>query len=85
MKPGVSTSETIGSPCASHSCMKRAALSAASASIAPPRCGGLLAISADRPALDAGQRGDDAGAEAGAQLEQRAGVDERRRSRARMS
>ena len=44
MKPGVSMSETSGSACASHSCMKRAALSAASASIAPPRCIGLLAI-----------------------------------------
>ena len=43
MKPGVSISETSGSPCASQSCMKRAALSAASASIAPPRWDGSLA------------------------------------------
>jgi hypothetical protein len=33
--PGVSTSETIGSSKASHSCMNRAALSAASLVIAP--------------------------------------------------
>ena len=44
MKPGVSHSETIGRSKASHSCMKRAALSQASASIAPPRWLGLLAI-----------------------------------------
>ena len=44
MKPGVSQSETIGMSKASQSCMKRAALSAASESIAPPRCFGLLAI-----------------------------------------
>ena len=37
MKPGVSTSDTIGRPEASQRRMKRAALSAASASIAPPR------------------------------------------------
>ncbi len=37
------------------------------------------------PALDARQRGDDAGAEAGAQLEQRAGVGQRRRMAARTS
>ena len=43
MKPGVSISETIARPCVSHRRMKRAALSAASASIAPPRCSGLLA------------------------------------------
>jgi hypothetical protein len=35
MNPGVSMSETIGKPCASQSCMNRAALSAASASMAP--------------------------------------------------
>ena len=44
MKPGVSQRETTGSPWASHSCRKRAALSAASASMAPPRCVGTLAI-----------------------------------------
>ena len=38
MKPGVSIRLTMGSPCALHSCMKRAPLSAASASMAPPRC-----------------------------------------------
>ena len=35
MKPGVSISETTGSPKASQSCRKRAALSAASLVIAP--------------------------------------------------
>ena len=35
MKPGVSTSETTGSPKASQSCRKRAALSEASLVIAP--------------------------------------------------
>src|SRR5229473_6780252 len=44
MKPGVSHSDTIGRSKASQSCMKRAALSPASASIAPTRCFGLLAI-----------------------------------------
>ena len=44
MNPGVSHSETTGSRCASHSCRKRAALSAASASIAPPRWVGTFAM-----------------------------------------
>src|ERR671927_410061 len=44
MNPGVSHSETTGSRCASHSCRKRAALSAASASMAPPRWVGTLAM-----------------------------------------
>ena len=44
MKPGVSHRNSSGSPNASHSCMNRAALSAPSASIAPPRWAGLLAI-----------------------------------------
>ena len=44
MKPGVSHSERTGSPNASHSCRKRAALSALAASIAPARCSGLLAM-----------------------------------------
>ncbi|MCY1464325.1 hypothetical protein D9M71_823340 [compost metagenome] len=43
MKPGVSQSESMGISKASHSCMKRAALSPAWASMAPPRCMGLLA------------------------------------------
>ena len=52
MKPGVSHRNSIGSPNASHSCMNRAALSAPSASIAPPRCAGLLAITpSGRPSL----------------------------------
>ena len=52
--PGVSISERIGSPKASHSCMKRAALSAASLSIAPARCIGLLAITpSGRPSMRA--------------------------------
>jgi hypothetical protein len=45
MKPGVSHSDRTGSAYASHSCRKRAALSAASASMAPPRWAGLLASS----------------------------------------
>ena len=44
MNPGVSHSDRIGRSCASQSCMKRAALSAPSASMAPPMCLGLLAI-----------------------------------------
>ena len=44
MKPGVSHRLITGKPCASHNCRKRAALSAAGASIAPPRCAGLFAI-----------------------------------------
>ena len=44
MKPGVSHKKRIGSSKASHSCMKRAALSALAASMAPARCSGLLAI-----------------------------------------
>ncbi len=42
--PGVSTSETSGRPNASHSCMKREALSAASLVIAPAICIVLLAM-----------------------------------------
>ncbi len=45
MNPGVSTSETTGSRCASHSPRNAVALSAASPSIAPPSCSGLLASS----------------------------------------
>lgn len=45
MKPGVSASETTGSRPASHRPRNAAALSAASPSIAPPRCRGLLASS----------------------------------------
>ncbi|MNT42651.1 hypothetical protein D3C72_1790810 [compost metagenome] len=54
MKPGVSINDTIGSPCALHTCMKRAALSAASASMAPPRWRGLLArMPTGRPSMRA--------------------------------
>ena len=45
MNPGVSTSETTGSRCASHSRRNAVALSAASPSIAPPRCRGLFTSS----------------------------------------
>ena len=52
--PGVSTSETSGSPKASHSCMKRAALSAPSLVIAPARCLVSLAITpTGRPSIRA--------------------------------
>ena len=52
--PGVSISETIGSPKASQSCMKRAALSAPSLVIAPAMCIGLLAtIPSGRPSIRA--------------------------------
>ena len=44
MKPGVSHSESTGSPNASHNCKNRAALSALSASMAPAPCMGLLAM-----------------------------------------
>ena len=43
MKPGVSQRKSTGTSNASHSCRKRAALSAPGVSIAPPRCDGLLA------------------------------------------
>ena len=46
MKPGVSHSETTGSPYASQMPRNRVALSAASASIAPPRWVGSLASTA---------------------------------------
>jgi hypothetical protein len=52
MFPGVSHSDSSGMSKASHSCMKRAALSAASLSIAPPRCR-VVGDHAHRPALDA--------------------------------
>ena len=51
MKPGVSQRNSSGSAKPSQSCMKRAALSAPSASIAPPRWRGSLAITPNgRPA-----------------------------------
>ena len=43
MFPGVSDNDNTGMSNASHSCRKRAALSEASESMAPPRCIGLLA------------------------------------------
>ena len=58
MKPGVSTSESSGSPNASHSCMKRAALSEPSASSAPDRCLGSFAITPTGAALDPRERGE---------------------------
>jgi phytoene dehydrogenase-like protein len=52
MMPGVSHKNRIGMSNASHSCMKRAALSAPLLSIAPARCTGLLAISpTGRPSI----------------------------------
>jgi hypothetical protein len=54
MKPGVSTSETIGSPKASHSVISRAALSDAAAVIAPARNFVLFAITpTGRPSIRA--------------------------------
>ena len=66
---------------ASHSCMKRAALSAPSAVDGAGEVRRVVGDDADRPALDADQRGDHAEAEVAAQLEHRAGVGQRRRSR----
>ena len=77
MKPGVSHSDRIGMSKASQSCMKRAALSAASASIAPPRCIGLLAMTPNGRALDAHQGRDHADAELAAQLQHGAFVGQR--------
>ena len=52
MMPGVSHRNSSGMSKASHSCMKRAALSAPLLSIAPARCTGLLAISpTGRPSI----------------------------------
>ena len=54
MIPGVSHRNTIGRSWASHSCMKRAALSAASLSMAPARCWGSLAMTPTaRPSMRA--------------------------------
>ena len=86
MKPGVSHRDTTGRPNASHSCRNRAALSAASASIAPPRWLRVVGDHAERPALDPDERGDHAGAEARAQLQHGVGVGQRvdrRRARRR--
>ena len=52
-------------------------MSAPSASIAPPRCVGSLAIDAERAPVDAREGGDHAGAEAVAQLQHRALVEQR--------
>ena len=57
MKPGVSHRNSTGSSNASHSCRKRAALSAPSASIAPPRWVGSLATTPERAAVHARERG----------------------------
>ncbi len=63
MKPGVSHRKSSGRSKASQSCMKRAALSAPSPSIAPARCSGLLAITpTGRPSMP-DQRRDHAGRE----------------------
>jgi hypothetical protein len=75
--PGVSTSVMTGSPNASHSCRKRAALSAP---VAVDRAGevvGVVGEHADRAALDASERGDHAEPEVAAQLEHRALVEHR--------
>ena len=71
MKPGVSHSERTGSPKASHSCRKRAALSALAASMAPARCMRVVGDHADRPALHPGQRRHQARGERRPQLEHR--------------
>ena len=65
---GVSQRNRTGSPKASHSCRKRAALSAASASIAPPRWAGVVGDDPQRAALHPRECSDHAGAEAIAQL-----------------
>jgi hypothetical protein len=56
--------------------MKRAALSPAGASIAPPRCLGLLGHQAERLAFDTDERRDHADAEIAADLQHRALVGE---------
>ena len=77
MKPGVSHRNSTGRPKASHSCRKRAALSAPSASIAPPRWVGSLATTpSGRPSRRASAV-TMPGAEAAAQLEHRALVEQR--------
>ena len=54
MIPGVSHRNSSGMSNASHSCMKRAALSAPSLTIAPARCAGLFAmIPIGRPSIRA--------------------------------
>jgi hypothetical protein len=75
--PGVSTSETIGRSNASQSCMKRAALSAASLVIAPGHEARVVGDDPDRPALDVHERGDHLAREALAQERHRALVGER--------
>ena len=52
MKPGVSHNDKIGSPWALQICIKRATLSAPSASIAPAMCMELLAMTPNgRPSM----------------------------------
>ena len=77
MKPGVSTKVTSGRPKASASCMKRASLSQAGASSAPPRWRGWLAATATaRPPMRASAV-IDADAEVAPQFEHAAGVHHR--------
>ena len=82
MMPGVSQRNRIGMSKASHSCMKRAALSAPGLSMAPERCVGVVGDDAERPALDADEGGHHAEAEVRPQLEHRAGVGQRLDDRA---
>src|SRR6266511_4476778 len=77
MKPGVSHSDSSGMSKASQSCMKRAALSPAGASIAPPRCFGLLAIRPNGFPFDADEGGDHADAKVAADFQHRAFVREK--------
>ena len=76
MKPGVSHSSRTGSSKPSHSCRKRAALSAASASIAPPRWAASLAITPRGRPSQAGQGGHHPRSPAATQLEHRALVEQ---------
>ena len=77
MMPGVSQSDRIGRSKASQSCMKRAALSAPSLSMAPARCIGLFAMRPiGRPSMRI-ERRHHARPEVAPQLEHRAGIGHR--------
>ena len=71
MNPGVSHSESTGSPNASHSCRKRAALSALAGVDGAGQVHRVVGDDADRPALHPGQRRHHARGERRPQLEDR--------------
>ncbi len=74
MKPGVSTSETTGSRCASHSRQERGGLVGGVAVDRPAQVQRVAGQQPDRVAVDAGEGGQHPGAEPGPQLQHAARV-----------